>query len=95
MRILYSLLLISCGAHALQDGDLDTSFGVNGFRYLDTVPVGGVPTNERGQFAARLPDGRLLVVLQGQQSGAQRAFGSSAQPAWRRARNWASISAKV
>lgn len=74
MRILYSLLLIAGSAHALQDGDVDSSFGTNGFRYLDTVPVGGVPTNDRGQFAARLPDGRLLVVLQGQQANAQRAI---------------------
>lgn len=74
MRILFSLLLIAGSAHALQDGDVDTSFGANGFRYLDTVPVGGVPTNERGQYAARLSDGRLLVALQGQQSGAQRAI---------------------
>lgn len=75
MRLsLLPLLLVAGSAHALQDGDLDPAFGVDGFRYLDTVAIGGVPTNERGQFAARLADGRLLVALQGQQAGAQRAI---------------------
>lgn len=73
MRFLL-LLLLSGSAHAVQDGDPDTGFGVGGFRYLDTVPVAGVPTNERGQYAARLSDGRLLIAMHGQQGGMQKAI---------------------
>lgn len=72
--VLLLLLLATGSAHGLQDGDIDPAFGNAGFRFLDTAPIAGVPTNERGQYAARLADGRLLVGLQGQQNGAQRAI---------------------
>lgn len=74
MRFVLILLLLSGSAHAVQDGDLDLAFGSGGFRFLDTVPIAGVPTNERGLYAARLPGGRLLVALQGQQANAQKAI---------------------
>lgn len=77
MRFLFLLLLWFCAlpaAHAARDGDPDPAFGTAGFRLLDTDPVAGVPTNERGMFAARLADGRLLVVMQAQQGSMQRAL---------------------
>jgi len=77
MRFLLVLLLCFCvvaAAHAARDGDLDPAFGTAGFRFLDTDPVAGVPTNERGMFASRLADGRLLVVMQAQQGAMQRAI---------------------
>ncbi|MGQ0798652.1 MAG: hypothetical protein ACT4NL_00870 [Pseudomarimonas sp.] len=59
---------------AAGDGEADLSFGSNGFRLIDTAPIGDVPTNERGLFAHRLADGRLLVVMQAQQANVQRAI---------------------
>ncbi len=66
--------LTATDLHAAGDGEADLSFGSNGFRLIDTPPIGDVPTNERGLFAHRLADGRLLVVMQAQQADAQRAI---------------------
>lgn len=77
MRLVLTLFLWFSAltlVHAARDGDLDVAFGSGGFRLLDTAAVAGVPTNERGVFAARLPDGRLLVVMQAQQGPMQRAI---------------------
>ncbi len=64
----------SSTTQAIGDGEADLAFGSNGFRLIDTPPIGDIPTNERGLFAHRLSDGRLLVVMQGQQPTAQRAI---------------------
>jgi uncharacterized delta-60 repeat protein len=61
-------------AGAAADGEPDLTFGDAGFRLLDTAPVDGVPTNERGLFAHRLSDGRLLVAMQAQRQDGQRAI---------------------
>jgi len=73
--LLCTLSLASTAPKAAGDGDPDLSFGSNGFRLIDTPPIGDVPTNERGLFGNRLADGRLLVVMQAEQANAQRAIG--------------------
>jgi len=73
--LLCTLSLASTAPKAAGDGDPDLSFGSNGFRLIDTPPIGDVPTNERCLFGNRLADGRLLVVMQAEQANAQRAIG--------------------
>lgn len=60
-------------AFALQDGEIDPAFGnLEGYRHTDSTAAGG-STQDRGLFAQRLADGRVLVVGQGAQPAAQRA----------------------
>lgn len=72
--ILTAIAFLHCDtAFALQDGEIDPEFGSEaGFRRLDSRAVGGVPSNDRGLFAHRLADGRLLLAAQAQQTNAQR-----------------------